>query len=40
MDVLLRQFINHFAKAQQMIGIGYYSYYIGGLLTLGFERIP
>ena len=39
-DVLLRQFINHFAKAEHMIGIGYYTYCIRGLLSLGFERIP
>ena len=40
MDVLCRQFIVDFAKAKHMIGIGYYTYYIRGLLSLGFERIP
>ena len=40
MDVLLRQFIVDFAKAKHLFGIGYYTYYIRGLLSLGFERIP
>ena len=40
MDVLCRQFIVDFAKAKHLFGIGYYTYYIGGLLSLGFERIP
>ena len=40
MDVLCRQFIVDFAKAKHLFGIGYYTYYIRGLLSLGFERIP
>ena len=40
MAVLMRHLVYDFAKAQQIIGIGCYTYLIGGLLSLGFERIP